>query len=167
MRTSDRCEGIAALLHLMDENPEAAEGWAGASLSELQVGADCAKTSGRGKATLSIASDASVRAQVEIDRKKGRFLVHPTGYVTITKAFAEKIGLKASDTAVDVRVAERVVSARVAIADRIAVGKSSAERVPVAIVDELPEDIDGLLGLSYLWRFRIVRNERSLVLEPR
>jgi uncharacterized RDD family membrane protein YckC len=167
MRSGDRCEGIFALQHLMDENPEAADSWAEESLAELHVGASCAGAIGQGKAKLSIASDGSVRAAAQINGKKGRFLVHPTGYVTIARAFADRIGLQPGETTVDVRIAERVVPARLALAERISVGGSRADRVPVAIVEELPADIDGLLGLSYLWRFRIERSERSLTLMPR
>jgi uncharacterized RDD family membrane protein YckC/tetratricopeptide (TPR) repeat protein len=167
MKSKDRCEGIFALQHLIDENPEAAEGWVDSTLAELQLGASCADATGHGTAKLAIQSDASVRTTAIIAGKKGRFLVHPTGYVTITKSFADKVGLRAEGPTVELRIAEKVVPAQLALADRIAVDKSRADRVPVAVVGELPADIDGLLGLSYLWRFRVVRLERSLTFAPR
>jgi uncharacterized RDD family membrane protein YckC len=167
LRERDPCEGIFALQHLIDENPEAADSWAESSLAELQLRGSCAGKTGKGSAKLTIASDLSVRAPATIGKKRGRFLVHPTGLVTVTKAFAAEAGLEPSET-IEVRIAERAVPARLAVADRIAVAGSSAERVQVAVVDELPAaDIDGLLGLSYLWRFRIERGERSIALSPR
>ncbi len=167
MQEGDRCEGVYALQHLLEENAEAAGSWAEAQLAELHAGVECPPEASRGSVSLNVASDGSVRTEAVVDKRKGRFLVHATGYVTVTRAFAEKAGLVASATSVGVRVADHVVPAQLAVAGEIAVGKSRASHVAVAIVDALPDGADGLLGLSYLWRFQIERTAHTLELRAR
>ena len=50
---------------------------------------------------------------------------------------------------------EIICSARLSTVDLVDVGGLTASQVNVAIIDALPDDMDGLLGLSFLSRFQI------------
>src|SRR5205814_326967 len=91
-------------------------------------------------------------------------------YVTISQRFAQRLGLDLSTSGLlKVRTAGGTREGRLARVQTIRVGTLSAQGVDVAVVDSLPEELDGLLGLSFLSRFsvRIDHAAGKVELSPR
>ena len=87
----------------------------------------------------------------------GRFVVDTgASYTTLSRKFAERLGIyQLPSAAIIVQTAAGISSARLTTVDLVDVGGVKASRVNVAIIDGLPDDLDGLLGLSFLSRFEI------------
>jgi aspartyl protease family protein len=98
----------------------------------------------------------------------GNFLVD-TGatYVSVTTAFASKARLSLeSGTQLPIKTVGGNAVADLAYATTVAVGKAEARGVPVAVIrgtsDPFGDRLDGLLGMSYLARFRLNISESAI-----
>jgi clan AA aspartic protease (TIGR02281 family) len=116
----------------------------------------CASMAGPGRAVIRFRpGDASINATVKIGRARGTFIVDTGASLTvISRQLADKLGLSPSKPIV-VHTAGGVTEARLAMVDAMEVQGVRARRIPVAVLDSLPEGADGLLGLSFLARFSL------------
>ncbi len=161
---TDPCEGAWALRHYKSARPDAGD-WVDKRVSDLQLKGDCKSVD----APIRVAAkrDAvNLEVDASLNQTAGKFLVYSAAYVTVTRAFAEKAGLTVGEMEVPVFVAGDFVPAFVTKAD-VKVGRSTASQVPVAVVDQLPGESDGLLGLSLTWRYNGERTDKALTLTPR
>jgi clan AA aspartic protease (TIGR02281 family) len=107
--------------------------------------------------------DASIN-----QRLSGRFIVD-TGatYCVIGKDMARDVSLSGRKDGQKIRVATAngIVEATLGEARRIDVGDAVAREVPVAVMDEMPiAGIDGIIGLSFLQRFKYsIDSERNVL----
>jgi len=108
--------------------------------------------------------DASINQRVS-----GRFMVD-TGatHCVISKQMANDVSLSGRKDGEKIRVqtANGVVEATMGEARRIDIGDAVARDVPVAVMDRDPvPGLDGLIGLSFLQRFKYsVDSERGVLL---
>ncbi len=86
-------------------------------------------------------------------------LVLDTGatYLTISRAAADRLGVMGSGGNVHLLTANGQISAPLALLDEVDIGGAMARHVPAVIHDlpNAPPAIIGLLGLSFLERFRV------------
>lgn len=112
-----------------------------------------------GEAVVPFPSGASViLVQTQVSAAAPASFVLDTGasWTILDAAYAREAGLDpASGSEVFVHTALGLAKARYLVADRIAVQGLVAQRVPVAVVDEVPGEARGLLGLSFLSRFEV------------
>lgn len=118
-----------------------------------------------------------VKARVKVNGKEGTFLVDTgASYLTLSKRFADQLGvLPTQQRTILLKSATGVHAAHLSVVDLVEVkGTRSkgvqAKRVDAAIMDNLlDDDIDGLLGLSFLSRFDLEWNwdKGQLVIEAR
>lgn len=168
LKDRDPCEGAFTMDYFIDERPDQAGDWAAKRRDDLLLNGDCRRKRGRGSASLRVAAtDDLVRTRATLGKTAGRFVVYGTGFVTVTKKLAEAAGLTPADAEVEVFIAGGFVPAHLARADEIRVGGATAKDVPIAVVEDLPGDVDGYLGLSFTQRFRTKRTPRRFELKPR
>jgi hypothetical protein len=125
-------------------------------MMELYFDGSCKKLDGTGtlewsadplKRTKLAGTIAGKKLNVMIDRNLGTTLVR--------KSVADTLKLALDDTPpTEVKTPSGVALGTLALAD-VSAGKAKAPNVPIAIVDELPEGIDAVIGLSFLWRFDV------------
>jgi len=101
----------------------------------------------------------------------GQFVVD-TGatYVAVSPEFAQKVGLDTANAAsIMLATANGVKDGKLVTVDSVSVRGVEAQRVEVVVVDDLPPNVDGLLGMSFLSRFKVDIDHRDgqMTLEPR
>ncbi len=110
----------------------------------------------RGAAELHFAPGShAIFASAMVNGKRGRFIVDTgASLVTISREFAEKARVAApAGPSIRVSTANGAALARLTRLDSLALQGAIADGVEAAVIDGLPDDIDGLLGLSFLARF--------------
>jgi aspartyl protease family protein len=168
-RTGQPCEAIFPLeqfLHHYGDLPGA--GNVRQRILGLYESGRCGDHAGRGRAMVSFAPGSpAITAIVTINsRHRGRFLVDTgASYVAVSPGFARAIGLEAGKGSVLVQTANGPVTATPTTLDAVAVQGARASRVNALIIDSLPGQIDGLLGLSFLARFEVTLNRQRGRLE--
>ncbi|WP_395836387.1 aspartyl protease family protein [Cystobacter fuscus] len=166
------CEALVALDTYMSVYPELrAEPRLQVRLEKLGGNSKCAGFLGTGKAILPRrASDTAILAPVVVNGKqKGSFILD-TGatYVTLTRAFADTLGLDPSQgSRVNVVTGGGMRTVRMGRVESLEVNGVRATNVEVAILDDLPNHVDGLLGLSFLNRFEVKVDATKVQLEQR
>ncbi len=122
----------------------------------LHLAGGCDEKKATGKAVIKRKRGAPLmKTAAVVQGTKGRFAVDPgTGLSVVTASFAERAGLKRREgPELDTVALASVVRGRPASADAVTIGKAEARDVEVLVVDSLPGKLDGVLGLSLLWRF--------------
>lgn len=102
------------------------------------------------------ANGGPIFAKVAVNGRPGRFVVDTgASLVALRREFAERAGVTAAAASPPIRIqtANGMTLARLIRLDSLALQGASADGVEAAVVDGLPSDIDGLLGLSFLSRF--------------
>ena len=107
---------------------------------------------------------------VTINRVPGHFVLDTgAAYVSITSEFAAKAGIVKFENRL-LKTVGGTVRADVGYANSITVDRAEAEGVVVAVIpsgtNPFPEHTDGLLGMSFLARFRIDLSQNGLTLTP-
>jgi clan AA aspartic protease (TIGR02281 family) len=102
---------------------------------------------------------ASVLLPASVNGQSVGYFILDTGatYTTISRQAAASLGIITGGETVTLNTASGVVRAPMAVLDQVEVGGASALHVPVVIHDlpNAPSVIVGLLGLSFLERFRM------------
>lgn len=168
------CDSIAPLVLLRHYNADEGTrlvGWSGFTVTEmasqLATSADCQRLAVTGQALLPRGEDRLARGEAAIDGKeKGVFVVDPmVSHVLVQRAFADRIGLSAGPRGLWVWTPSGLQEAKLAVAGRLEVEGASAPSVKLAIVEDLP-GVAGVLGLSFLLRFRVQLTEKGTTLSP-
>lgn len=110
----------------------------------------------RGTAELRFAPGSrAIFVSAMVNGKRGRFVVDTgASLVTLSREFAEQARVAVpAGPPIRVSTANGAALARLARLDSLALKGAVADGVEAAVSDGLPEDIDGLLGLSFLARF--------------
>ena len=113
----------------------------------------------RGKGQLELTGD---KIKVAIGGVEGMFLVEPTcGTTLLTTAFAQKAQVAGrANIKIDTIAQGAIRSGPLATATLVlGGGKATAPETEVVIADGLPADVDGVLGLSALWKFDLERSD--------
>lgn len=153
------CEGVAALEFFVSVHGGSLGRQLEAELAELDRKAGCAAGAGVGGTELPSLAAGPARVKVQVGAVVGTFQVDERcGTTALTRAFAERAAVAPTATALDT-IALGAIRPGVAATAAITTGKASAPGVEVAIVPELPDGLDGVLGLSYLWLFELERRD--------
>jgi clan AA aspartic protease (TIGR02281 family) len=169
-RQKKPCEAMFALEQYLHLYPSLRrEPQFGQQLLALSTAGNCEGMAGKGRALLRFEPGGTViYGNVTVNQRvKGRFVID-TGatYVTISSAFAAKLGLEASSgSTILVQTAGGPQTVRLGVVDQVELQGAKAARVEVAIAENLPEELDGLLGMSFLSRFDMQLNTREGKLE--
>ena len=113
-----------------------------------------------------------IRAEAAINGVKGTFIID-TGatFVTIKKKFAEKAGMKVTGQRVKLNTANGTVDGVLTRAHSVKLRSLSSERVQIVIqvddADDYGDGTDGLIGMSFLSRFDIALDGKTLRIRPR
>lgn len=112
----------------------------------------------RGSAELHFAPDGrTLLASVAVNGKRGQFVVDTgASLVVLTSEFAARAGVSTGPgigPLIRIGTANGAALAQLTRLDTMAIQGATATGVEAAVMDELPGDIDGLLGLSFLTRF--------------
>jgi clan AA aspartic protease (TIGR02281 family) len=107
---------------------------------------------------------------VTINGVSGRFVLDTgAAYVSLTSELAAKAGIVKFENKL-MKTVGGTLNAGVAYADSIAVDRAEAKDVVVAVIpseiNPFPDHTDGLLGMSFLARFKIELSQSGLTLSP-
>ncbi|MGH8818700.1 MAG: retroviral-like aspartic protease family protein, partial [Achromobacter pestifer] len=161
-RVGNTCEAASTIRMWMSASPEQADSPQGKKLiADYEGRQPCQAAYAAGRDSFTRQNGQTIQVSVEINGRKGMFIVD-TGatFVALTKDFAERARISFNDgKSLPMQTVNGKRNMKFAQANRIQVGKISANQVPV-VVDERSEKtfgpgIDGLLGQSFLSRFDI------------
>lgn len=114
-----------------------------------------------------------IRVEARINDVTGTFIVDTgASFVSVKKAFADKAGIKASKgQGVRLKTANGAVDGTLTHAGSVKLRSLESKRVQVVVLHDDEEDfgdgIDGLIGMSFLSRFDIALESRTLRIRPR
>jgi len=122
----------------------------------------CPAARGVGSAEIPRDADNALRTEVKLGTGSVKMTVDSSSaYVAITAARAGALGITPTGAEMILASAAGALKGRIASVPTIRVGDAVARNVDVAVVDSLPQNQDGLLGLSFLARF-----DRSVEMVP-
>lgn len=160
-RTGKPCEAIFPLEQFLFLNPEYRDNpEVRQRLATLYKNGSCKSyTGGHDEALIRFhPGAAAIPCKVKVNNvATGNFIVDTgASHTTFSKKFAERLGIyQLPFSEIIVSTASGISSARLTTVDLVDVDGLTASQVNVAIIDSLPDDMDGLLGLSFLSRFQI------------
>lgn len=163
------CEVAAAIQTMIEQRPTHVAQWMRDTLSDRYVSGNCDRTKGTGQVEIPVPDSAPViEAQAEINGVTGRFLIQKkSAFTVLGKEFADRA--KASQTTIDVPVfaGGEFLDGKRAILDSVSVGRAKAPKVVAVVVERVPGDVDGIIGASFLWRFRVKEEAGTLTISGR
>jgi clan AA aspartic protease (TIGR02281 family) len=170
-RTGRPCEAIFPLEQFLHHHPAVPNaGQVRQRILALHDSGKCGGYAAKGRAVVEVGGGSpGIMAIVTVNRRhRGRFLIDTgASYVAVSAAFARGIGLETGEGTVLVQTANGPVTARPITLDAVAVQGASAARVSALVMESLPSELDGLLGLSFLSRFELKLNRQRGRLELR
>lgn len=149
------CEAVAAIDYFVTVH----EGEASDDLLERARGLDrssqCDRTRGQGRHELPPPSD-DVRVEVAIGATRGTFLVETRcGTTVISSAFAQRAQVTGRQGPPVHSIAVGAIRTGLPATATLTLGAATAPETELVIADGLPPDVDGVIGLSLLWKFRL------------
>jgi aspartyl protease family protein len=152
------CDAIFPIEHYLHMHPDQRKSVkVKARLARLQQKGGCKERASEGRVEIPFHPETGgIFTKATINGVEGRFLVDTgASLVTVTKKFGRRLSLAGdSERTLLVKSAAGIHTARAAVADSVKVGGVEAKRVEVAVMEEmLDDDLDGVLGLSFLSRF--------------
>ena len=151
------CEVAAAIQTMIEQRPDQVAQWMRDTLSDRHVSGNCDRVKGTGRVEIAVADSAPViESEAVINGQTGRFLIQQkSAFTVLTSNFAERSNPSRTTVEIPVYAAGAFVTGQRAILDTVSVGEASAPKVVSVVVDKLPGEIDGIIGASFLWRFRV------------
>lgn len=154
------CEGVAALHFFVD----VLGGELGRQLTDQRDQLDrtggCATRRGSGTTALPSLAKGPARVKATVGGVVGTFQIDERcGTTALTAAFAARAGVTAAPGPTVDTIAVGAIHAGGAATAGFAIGDARAPAVEVAIIDELPDQLDGVIGLSLLWQFELERRD--------
>lgn len=142
-------------------------------LRRLSNKGKCAQaTSGKKEEVIRRKGADVIKVDASINGMKGTFMID-TGatFVTIKKRFAEKAGLKVAGQRIKLNTANGTVDGYLTKAKSVKLRSLESERVQVVIqideADDYGDGTDGLIGMSFLSRFDVAMDGKTLRIRPR
>lgn len=131
-----------------------------------------AYASGKGAFRAKATGDV-ILVKASINGVVGKFIVDTgASLLSVTRDFAKRANMNVLEkSTIRLQTANGVVTAKRSLADTVALGKVSANGVGAVVMTEsdnpLGNQIDGLLGQSFLSRFHVTLTKRELKIEVR
>ncbi|WP_170064985.1 retropepsin-like aspartic protease [Methylovulum psychrotolerans] len=156
-RSGQPCRGISYLEQFSYYHPDVSNN-AENILKSLYKNPACSDMQGSGKATIKISKNGlTIQLNTTINKKhNGNFIVDTgASFVVLSKKFANRMQLHYLDWPTIIsQTAKGTAEGRHGFIDAVAVQGVEAKHIEVVVLDDLGP-IDGLLGLSFLSRFKI------------
>ncbi len=154
------CEGVAALRFFVDVHGGELSGSLQGQVDTLDRTAGCAAKRGTGSMTLPSLAKGPARIKATVGGVVGTFqLDERCGTTVLTAAFAGKAGVTPRAGQTIDSIALGAIRTGTAATAGFALGDARAPEVEVAVIDELPDALDGVIGLSLLWQFELERRD--------
>jgi hypothetical protein len=147
------CETAFALRWLANLGVDLVES-AKRQFNEIFLDAHCRRLDGHGTLTWAASGMKRTKLDGKIGDRKIVVMIDGGLGTTLVRSDVADAAKLARGAQVDVLTPTGVGVGAASTADVFA-GAASALEVPVAIVDKLPEGIDAVVGLSFLWRFEV------------
>jgi hypothetical protein len=153
------CEAVAAVDYFVAVHEGDRSGGFEQEVRGLDIASECAKKRGTGTTDL----PRNDKVKVAIGGLEGTFLVDETcGTTTLSADFAKRAGVTpVQGPNIETIAAGAIRSGRLATTTMTIGGGAVAPDTEVAIVDALPDGLDGVLGISAMWKFELVRREET------
>jgi clan AA aspartic protease (TIGR02281 family) len=139
-------------------------------IAALAAEGNCARVYANGVARIPRRSNGVSTTKVEINGVEGTFIVDTgASFVTLSRGFAGRAKPRVLTTdSVEMQTANGATSATLASLDSVKLAGLSASAVPAIVASgSLGDDVDGLLGMSFLSRFTIVIQDREIQLKAK
>jgi clan AA aspartic protease (TIGR02281 family) len=139
-------------------------------IAALAAKGNCARVYAKGVARIPRRSNGVLTTRVEINGVEGTFIIDTgASFVTLSRGFAGRAKPRMLTTdSVEMQTANGATSAMLASLDSVKLAGLSASAVPAIIAGKsLGDDVDGLLGMSFLSRFTIVIADREIQLKAK
>ncbi|MBN1206193.1 MAG: retroviral-like aspartic protease family protein [Myxococcaceae bacterium] len=152
------CEALLVLLQHLQANPEERVRTLTMERAEQLAHEGQCDTGGRGQAVVSVAKEGPRWVEPRVEGKeRGRFLLDTLATkVTLSQAFADKLGLNLTDArSHSLRTGDGPITVRLATLRSLELQGARVENLEVGVSSTLPQDVDGLLGLGFLARFEV------------
>lgn len=156
------CEAAAALMSWAAANNQHENSQVQYLIETISKKGSCLNNFASGEDTFrySANSDGVIYTDVLINGKKGRFIVDTgAALVSISSSFAKRLSLTASsDSEIKLSTANGLTTGYRITLDNVAVGEVTASAVQGVLMQNekaFPENLDGLLGRSFLARFDV------------
>lgn len=163
------CEVSSALQTMIEQRPSQVAQWMRDTLSDRYVSGNCDRMKGAGKFEMEVPDSApAMIAEATINGQTGRFLIQQKSAFTILgRELAERVDPSRTTIDVPVYAGGKFMDGKRAILDTVSLGGASAPKVVGVIVDAVPGGVDGIIGASFLWRFKVEFLESKLTVEGR
>jgi clan AA aspartic protease (TIGR02281 family) len=142
-------------------------------LRRLSKEGQCSQTTtGKKEETIRRKGSNTITVEASINGVKGKFVID-TGatFVTVKKAFAERAGLKIAGERIKLNTANGTVDGLLTQAKSVKVRSLESQKVQLVIqlddADDYGGGTDGLIGMSFLSRFDVHMDGKSLRIKPR
>jgi clan AA aspartic protease (TIGR02281 family) len=139
-------------------------------IASLAAKGNCTQVYAKGVARIARRSNGVSTAKVEINGVEGTFVVDTgASFVTLTPGFAKKAKPRMFKTgSLELLTANGTISATLATVDSVKLDGLYASSVPAIVASKsLGENVDGLLGMSFLSRFSFVIEAREIQLKAK
>jgi clan AA aspartic protease (TIGR02281 family) len=139
-------------------------------IAALAAKGKCAQVYAKGVARIPRRASGVSTTNVEINGVEGKFVVDTgASFVTLSRSFAAKAKPRMLLTdSVEMQTANGITSGALASLDSVKLAGLSASGVPAIVARKsLGENIDGLLGMSFLSRFTVVIDDREIQLKAK
>ncbi len=154
------CDGIFPIEQFLYHHPKA---WTDITvktrLDRLKANPRCGAVTTQGKAKIEFdRASGIIRAPVEINGKTTANLILDTGatYVVLSRKVADEAGVKTDpEHRILLNTAGGLREAYLTTLESVKVQGVAASSIPAVVQDDLPDDMIGLLGLSFLARHSI------------
>ncbi len=169
MKDITPCEVAWSLQLLIDKRPDQVAQWMREDLAERYLAGDCDKVRGKGKVSIPLDSGSPlIETKATLNGHEGEFAVQQnTAFVVLSRTFAESAKISLTSVDIPIYVAGTFLTGKRAIVESLAIGEAVAPRVVAVVVDELPGERDGVIGLSFLWRFQTLKTQSELQISAR
>lgn len=158
------CEAYRAWRYYERELGGSIDGEARNLVAALDREKTCEPQRGTGKGRLVVGK----RYKATVGKATAELMVDPrAGTTLISRELAERAGLVPTSTAQTATLWSEVrINAQPARAPKLTIANLAATSVDVAISDDLATGDDGVVGLSFLWHFDMIREEEAVTLSP-
>lgn len=165
------CEAVFALGFYQDQLGAAPDYDRDQQVRDLDTSSGCGASRGTGSTTIALAAAGAdpdaLQVTATVNGVTGRFVLNSScGTTALASGFAQRAQVAPRPGATVSTVALGAVRTGGSAVAAIAIGGASAPAVEVVVVDGLPPEVDGVIGLSYLWAFDQVFGDGTLALGP-
>jgi hypothetical protein len=162
-RHGEHCEGAFAIRYMITLQGRRFAGDTWERFKHLYAAGACDAVNGKGRAVLRYAPGVDLLlAELRLGSETGSVVVDASApYLTVTAGFARRAGIAVTPNAPSASavVLGELREGRLATAELADLAGATAVSVPVLVLDELAPGMDGIVGLSFLWRFSLTRDE--------